>query len=261
MNKVKTPGSKLWNNNKLTIIFGSAIAIIFLLFVIKAYISKESPQETLSKIFKSVTDKPVANVTIEQPKLPPEIEKKIKEKGFTPKQYLRLMLGNRPVNHKLLEHRKAQDKLIRNFKKKIHLDMEFPVAYDYIDIDLDENVAAMIGTSLDGKKSFTVIATNQKVSVEDAIKYVKSSTDAFPFLSNHRFLDKKISFTPPESTGLKPLTIVPASTHQGQGLYVALTERKDNKGTYMFMIEAPYQYFDANEDGLERMLGTVKAKP
>ena len=80
MNKVKTPGSKLWNNNKLTIIFGSAIAIIFLLFVIKAYISKESPQETLSKIFKTETAKPVANVAIEQPKLPPEIDKKIKER-------------------------------------------------------------------------------------------------------------------------------------------------------------------------------------
>ncbi len=161
----------------------------------------------------------------------------------------------------LKEHRKAQDKLIKNFKKKIHLDMEFPVAYEYIDIDLDENVAAMIGTSLDGKKTFSVIATNQKVSVEDAIKYVKSSTDTFPFLSNHKFLAKTTSFTPPESTGLKPLTIVPASTHQGQGLYAALAERKDGKGTYMFMIEAPYQYFDANEDGLERMLGTVKVKP
>ncbi len=263
MTKVKTPRPNLRNNNKLTIVFCSSIAIIFLLFLLKAYISKESPAKMITDIFEPEAPKPVsAPVVVQQAKLEPALEAKLKARGMTPNQYLRLRLGNRVINQHVLDKRKAQAKLIRDFKKKVHIDMEFPQAMDYLDLDLDNNVAGIIGTSLDGKKTFAVLATNQKVSLSEALDYVKSSQQSFPFMKNHKFMtDKSVTFAAPESTGLKPLTIVPATSHKGQGLYVALSERKDSKGTYMFMIEAPYHYFDANEDGLERMLGTVKAKP
>ncbi|MES2526368.1 MAG: hypothetical protein V4598_04750 [Bdellovibrionota bacterium] len=262
MTKVKTPRPNLRNNNKLTIVFGSSIAIIFLLFLLKAYLSKESPAKMITDIFEPEAPKQAPVVVVKQEKLSSALEEKLKAKGMTPNQYLRLRLGNRVIKQHVLDRRKAQAKLIREFKKKVHIDMEFPQAMEYLDLDLDQNVAGIIGTSLDGKKTFAVLATNQKVSLSEALDYVKASQQSFPFMKNHKFMtDKIVSFPAPESTGLKPLTIVPATSHKGQGLYVALSERKDSKGTYLFMIEAPYHYFDANEDGLERMLGTVKAKP
>lgn len=259
MTKVKIRRPKFNNNNKLTVIFGSTIAIILLLILIKViFFGKEEPRQLLEHIFhpqKSVPKKP-------EVKLPSDTEKLIKEKGLTKQGYLELVLGNRIVNDHKMKKRLQQAKLIFDFKKKSHIDLEFPVAMDYLDLDLDDNVATILGTSLDGKKSFAVMAAPMKVSTDQAINFLMDNKAAFPFLKDHKFLPEQTkTFPAPESTGLKPLTIIPGSTTKGQGIYMALAERKDGKGTYLFMMEAPYWYFQHNEDGLEKMLGTVKAKP
>lgn len=259
MTKVKVPRPGANNHNKLSRIFLATIASIILLIVIKV-LTRDKPEQVTKK---TRTQPKAAVVTKETPPAPAaNMFKALQDKGLSQQEITKIYLKQSGFNIQRYRERQAQHKMLEDFKTKIHLDLPFPPALDYLDLDLDDRVAGVIGSSVDGKKTFAVLATDQKVSPEAAIAYLKDSSDSFNFVRNHEFdTEKKISFPSPETSGLKPLTIIPSTDHKGLGLYVALAERKDEKGSYLFMMEAPKKEFDENDDGLQMMLNMVKVRP
>lgn len=259
MTKVKIQRPPANNPNKLSRIFIATIASIILLILVKIF-TRESPEPVTKSGSggQSRQSGPQVNTA-------PAVEnpyKALKEEGVPIQKITTLYLKKSGFNMDLYKHGLSQKKLLEDFKAKIHLDMPFPPGLNYLDLDLDERVAGVIGTSIDGKKTFAVLATDQKVTADTAIAYLEESTDSFGFLKNHKFdTEKQLTFPSPPASGLKPLTIVPSSDHKGLGLYMALAERKDGKGSYLFMMEAPKKEFDENEDGLDLMLNMVKVRP
>lgn len=264
MTKVKIPRPEPRKPNKLTVVFGATIATIFLLILGKFLIDrKPEPVDTKNprpvSSPKAPEGKPAATgvSTVESP------FKNLKDVGLNERQMANIYLHEKNIHNPQYQRLLAQGKLLTEFKKKTHLNLDYPVALNYIELDLDPDVVSILGTSTDGKKNFGVIATTHKVSVETALAYLKENTAAFNFVGNHKFLpEKMISIKAPESTGLGDLKIVPSTTTGSlQSFYVALAPRKDGKGTYLFMLEAPYYEFDRNEEGLEKILHSMKAAP
>ncbi len=261
MNKVKMPRPDSKKPNRLTAIFAGTIATIILLILVKMYLTKTEEAVVPKKVATGPQTSQPQKVTPKGSKLESPFMA-LKKMGLTERQIAQVYLKLKNPDNTHQKHLEEQIKLVNGFKKKIHLEMGLPVTLNYIELDLDDNVAVLLGTGNNGKKNFGVLATAQKVSLDQALSFLKNNTQAFDFVANHRFLpEKAISVKAPESTGLKDLTIVPSTPYKGQGMYVALSPRKDGKGTYMFMMEAPSYEFVQNEEGLEKMLGTVKTQP
>jgi hypothetical protein len=153
-----------------------------------------------------------------------------------------------------------QKLLVKNFKEKTHLDIDLPKNMHYVPLDLDDNVAGIYGSNTD--KQFAMLATPGKVKMSDVISYIEESKKALPMLEGRELLTDKIQTVPaPESTGLSGLKVIPTTDASGKTAYAAVGERKDGKGTYLFMMEGPTGYFDENEGGLEVMLNSIKTRP
>ncbi len=261
MNKFKVKKADLgrFKNNKLTLILGITVASIFLLIFLKAWLSDD--KVALENLAESVgisrdPDEP-AVVTTYNPGVTrklslEEAKKKIKQ-------------GNSDARRMMTEfnsYKIQQERLLKEFQKSIHLKMNFPGHLNYTDVDLEDDIGAIIGTTTNMDQSFAVIATSRKADVELVVAFLKEESENFPMLKGHEFQpDKAFQFTPPASTGLGPLTVIPSTEFEGRGLYAVLAPRADEKGNYLFMMEAKKSHFDENEDGFEKMLDGMKAKP
>lgn len=150
---------------------------------------------------------------------------------------------------------------IKKFKEKIKLKINLPKNLDYVDMDMEDNIAGLYGSNLKGDKSFVVLATTGDVSMKDAVGYLNESKKAFPLLEDHKLLpEKAISFSPPKSTGMGEMKIIPATSANGTTVYAAMGERADGKGSYMFMMEAPEKFFQESEGTLDQMMMSMQAQ-
>lgn len=153
----------------------------------------------------------------------------------------------------------SQSVLLNKFQDTIKLNLDFPLSQNYILLDLEDGIAGIYGTSLNTDKHFVVLATHLKVNVKDILSYLAESKTAFPFINGHTFKPNKMFFVrSPSGSGLKDLTIIPTTNVKGQALWVAVAERKDTKGSYLFMMKAPAKYFVDNEEGLDQILNSMR---
>jgi hypothetical protein len=193
--------------------------------------------------------------------IPPTLNDQIKPsrtQGLQTKIYMK-SIGFDPVRFDRLL---AQKKLIKDFKNQIKLEIKLPQNMIFTPMDMEDEIAGIYGSSLSGDKDFVIMATPKAVNVSQVVEYLNDSRNAFPLLQNHKLLpDKIIEIPAPQSSGLNNLKIIPSSSYKGQSAYAALALRKDGKGTYLFLLEAPSMYFDQNEDGLELMLESIKSRP
>lgn len=245
-------------NNKLRpqYIIPAAIFLMLLIyfFVIRdkeAPLLVEQPKETVTVIETSPHDnKPTPKAVEERPV--------IKGSDTLTKKYLDSVGFQKSKFDYLIE----QDAMKKRFKKKVKIHIDLPPHLDYIELDMEDSVAAIYGSNSASEQEFAMLATDKKVNVEDVMQYLKDSADALPLIKSHTFQpDKMATVKAPESTGLGNLKIIPSSESDGKGAFAAIAERKDGKGTYLFLMEAPSPYFDQNEEGLELMLKSIKTKP
>ncbi len=247
-----------FKNNKLTLLFGGTIATIILLIIIKAWLNardegitfKETVGELFSREQTTVTEFPKAK---EPPKLTVvEAKRKLHQ----------TVLNSRGISRGALNYKLHQQKILKDFQETIHLKLNFPPHLHYITLDFEDDVGVVYGRSIDGKESFAVLATSRKVTVNQVLGYLQETSASLPMLKGHRFQpDKAMNYTPSSSTGLGAVTIIPSTDVNGKGLYAVFAPRADEKGNYLFMMEAEKKYFDANEEGLEKMLQEMKAVP
>lgn len=253
------PGLGRFKNNKLTLLFGGTIATIFLLILLKAWLSAREDGSTMTETMEDMfTQAPKKDVTeFPKPKGPPKLTVVEAKQKFR-----QSVMNSRGISRAALNYKLYQQKLLKDFQKTIHLKMNFPPHMHYINIDLEDDVGAVYGTTIDGKESFAVFATSRKVSLDQALGYIQESSEALPMLKGHKFEpEKSINYTPTASTGLGPVTIIPSTDVNGKGLYAVFAPRIDEKGNYLFMMEADKSYFDVNEEGFEKMLLDMKAEP
>ncbi len=245
-----------YKNNKLTLILAATVASIFLLIFLKAWLADDTgPLENLLETVGLESSEPT----------PPSVVRHEPRRLTIEEAKLKIKLARSKTRSSLAKihiHRIEQERLLRNFQKTIHLKMNFPGHLNYIQVDLEDDVGAIMGTTTNLDETFVVLATTRQVTLEQVIQYLKEESHLFPVIKGHEFQpDKAIKFDPPESTGLDQLTVIPSSGKGDRGLYAVLAPRADKKGNYLFMMEAEKSYFDKNEEGFEKLLDGMQTEP
>ncbi len=241
--------------NLTSILLGS-IATIFLLIGLKAYLSgspKIIPEKKVEPVPSPVTVIPVPN----QPVL-----KIISGGKLNVESPGNIQIESEFGHSSKSKFREKQIRMILEFRKKTHLNLELPQGFTYLDFELDEDVIALSGKSFNRTQNVAVLASTLKGSTLDVLRYVASNSDTFPYMKGYILSPgQSQTILAPSSSNLKDLTIIPSNEKNGRRLFTAITERKDGKGTYVFMMEAPRRIFYDNEEGLEKMLQSLSAQP
>lgn len=147
------------------------------------------------------------------------------------------------------------------FKNLIKLEVQLPVGMDFVELDLDGNVAAMEG-NMPGKK-ILMMAAERTATPELIASFLKEQRPSIPMFNNYDF---KISgpvssVTPPKQSGISKITIIPGGMNQGNQVYAAYLERQDRKGSYVFVMEASPSQFTQFEGDFDIMVDSLKTKP
>ncbi len=153
-----------------------------------------------------------------------------------------------------------QQELLKNFKQQIFLDINLPSDMKYDQLDLDEGVAAMQGTS--PNKKMVILAARRTATPQTIASYLQDQKNKIPVLQNHDFkISGDIKIVPaPKGSGISKITVIPGGEKNGQMIYAAHIERSDKKGSYVFVMEASPSYFDSREGDLDNMLDSLKIK-
>lgn len=259
MMKVKEPSGNPRGPKKLAPYLLGAVATIFLLILIKVFLIDHKEQGPVTVVHGPGT---ITTTSEKGPAPQGPILKILQNDAFKIKSPGNLHIAKPSFHSPQHPYYEKQRKIIREFKKKIHLDMKLPEAYSYLEYDLDEDVVALTGKTFSGDQKVAILATSRKPSTTEILNYLASSKETFPYLANHTFLPGKMQTIPaPANSGLSDLKVIPSTDSKGNSLYGAIATRKDGKGTYMFMMEAPRRTFFENEETLDKMLQSLSAKP
>jgi hypothetical protein len=257
--KVKNRDHGRFKNNKLTIIFGVTIATIFLLFLLKTFLTSDTGSKLVpgkvQGMFAPEKKTEQAKVTV------------FETKKLTPLEARKLIQQNRlnkfGADRTQLTYLAEQERIKREFQKRIHLKINLPGHFQYTALDLEDNVEGIMGTTSKDDQSFAVLATNRQVSLNQILNFLnEEARGSLPALQGHEFLtDKAFKETPPKETGLGVLTIFPSNEVNGKQIYAAFAERQDGKGTYLFMMKADKGYHEANDGAFDNMLQELRTEP
>lgn len=156
---------------------------------------------------------------------------------------------------------KEQKDKLENFKNLLRLEFELPPGMHYVELDLENGVAALQATS-PGRKILIMGAT-RTASPELIASYLREQKSSIPMLMKHDF---KISgelqnVAPPKGSGIAKITVIPGGTIEGNPVYAAYLERSDKKGSYVFLLEANTSQYTQYEGMFDQMLESLKTKP
>jgi hypothetical protein len=240
-------------NNKLSRFGAVLAAIIFVLWWIYGRETADFSDELgPPKTTQSKGESP------RRPEDKPAPAKKEKRK-LKPEELPRL--DHTGIDRTRIEHGLRQQALVKKFKQTVQLDFELPFRMEFTEVDLDDEVAAIYGVTSAGDKELAVMAAARRVTVKEAAEFLRENRSALPMLQDHTLRPEKSFLVPPRpGTGLGALRVIPADASGGKTIYAALAERRDGKGTYLFMMKAPGAFFENQEGTLELMLQQVKTR-
>ncbi len=246
-------------NDNLNVFSKVIIAIILLLLVLFLFYRQKQDIYVLEETTVSGKKAPVEKlVVVSNPR--PLIKK---DKVLPPRMARKVIIEDSHVVSSIYGYRIEQEMLRSDYMNLVKLYVSLPKDMHYFNHDIEEGVATIYGTSLDGKRQLALVATQGERSLEDALEFLRTNKDALPVLQDRKIdAEKVFTMKAPADSGLNDLQVLPTTGASGAAsdAYVAFAQRKDGAGTYLFMMRAPNQYFQDNADDLG-MLKTVKVKP
>ncbi len=150
----------------------------------------------------------------------------------------------------------------RRFNKQTFLKVPLPGHLNYIDVDIEDGVKTIYGYNSHSKEALTAAARPGPTTIEEVRQYMKEESDAIPNLNG-----KKLSnFSEPQSIpgasrkkGISQIDVMSADTDDGQKVHFALVNRKDKKGSYVFVYTAPPGRLDSNDGYLDKIFSQIEA--
>lgn len=170
-------------------------------------------------------------------------------------------VSNEEIKQQVAEE---QQTLQSEFLKQIKLQMKLPDNMHFEKMDLDDFATGVYGVSTLEQKQFAIIAANKSATTNEVVGYLNELKDSIPMLGNRTLTInegdiKKIDA--PSDSGLATFTIIPAGQVRTSELYAAYVERKDKKGSYLFLMSAPAAVFHQNEGALDDLMNKTKTVP
>lgn len=255
--KVKKPSSGSYKNNRLILIPIGTVATIFLLILLKAWLSR-GKETTIGESVRSVfkPNEPAVLITPET-----RIEDYPKEKKLEVERAIMKRVRERMAENKL-STKGQQEKLKDYFQQLIRLKINLPGHLYYTTVDPEEGIGGIYGTSINGDESFVVLATRIPVTMKEITKFLEEDDPSLPLLSDHKLIPERI-FTEkaPEQTGLASITVIPMTEKGNMGLFAVFAPRADGNGSYLIIREGHKDTFEANDGYYDQMLEEMRAQP
>lgn len=171
------------------------------------------------------------------------------------------MVNNEEIKQKAAEQQKT---LQSEFLKEIKLQMKLPDNMHFEKLDLDDFTTGIYGVSNLEQKQFAIIAANKTASTSEIVGYLNELRNSIPILGNRQITINESDIQKldaPSDSGLEKFTIIPAGQVGTTELYAAYVERKDKKGSYLFIMSAPAAVFHQNEGALDDLMNKTKTVP
>jgi hypothetical protein len=163
-----------------------------------------------------------------------------------------------PSPMEILE-RKSQENL-EKFGQKISLKMPFISGMQFIPYDFEEGVAALYGRDPQLDIDLSIFARKGVLTPEEVLAYFKQHSSSLPGLSkvSEFSVGEASTLDPPEGSGLAPLKVWQVEL-PGRSLRLALANRKDGKGSYVFLANAQSGVIDSGEEHFAKYYEKLRA--
>lgn len=171
------------------------------------------------------------------------------------------VLSNEEIKQQVADQQKT---LQEEFLKLIKLEMKLPDNMHFEKMDLDDFATGIYGVSSIEQKQFAIIAANKTATTNEVVGYLNELKNSLPMLGNRPFViseDEIQKIEAPGDSGLNQFIILPAGQVGTSELYAAYVERKDKKGSYLFLMSAPAAVFHQNEGALDDLMNKTKTVP
>lgn len=148
------------------------------------------------------------------------------------------------------------------FKDKIRLGINLPPDMNFQEVELDAEVAAMVGSTPNGDRKMAVLAAYETATPEKIAAFLRDQKARIPFLNQHNFtISGDLRTLPgPKDSGISKITLIPGGKNEGTLVYAAHLERSDKKGSYVILLQGTESYFNKNDGELESMLSSLSVK-
>lgn len=147
-----------------------------------------------------------------------------------------------------------------SFQKESFLEVSFPDNIKFRALDIDVENAVAITSRGDGI-DMTMLARKGAISGNDVEAFIKSADTGIPGLDS-----KRITYSAPKTmptvsgSGIRSAQLWKGTGPQGE-VHVAILERADGAGTYMFVVSGKGNVIEKYDDDFERIFKSLKAKP
>lgn len=160
--------------------------------------------------------------------------------------------------------KKRSEQALETFRKEVFLDIKPPETFDYINLDLDNNMAGIYGLDPISNARVTGIAYAKDVPPDQVINLLKSNSDYLPNLANTKIknVGPEIKLpSPSKNSGLNPGSLWNGTLSNGEEFAAVFLPREDKRGVYFLMLTGSPSYFKSNDGAFDSLYDNVKALP
>lgn len=151
---------------------------------------------------------------------------------------------------------------IESFTKEAHISVPLPGNFTYNKLDMPEGFAGIYG--VDGNKGARVtgLAYNRTATPDQVTEFLKTDSDSIPNISQNKVghISAPEPLPPPApNSGFSKGTMWNGKLENGDDVAIVYIERADQKGSYLFVLSAPGQYFRNNDGAFDGLYEKARA--
>ena len=177
---------------------------------------------------------------------------------------------NMPKNYEPLKmtHDKKRRRMTlvtkRRFTTVSRIKANFPEDMDFVPIDIEDGMASIYGYNQHTGTGLTAVAREGTTTTQEVKQYIKEFPQALPNLNGKKI--KSIGITRKDSKakrieGVDSIELTQGELSSGERIAFAVVNRKDEKGSYIFVYSGPKSQIDNNEGYLDEIYRTLRVLP
>lgn len=238
------------------------VAIIVAILAVGTYFYLSTQENDQGTSVSSNRPAPVVKKTNNLPESPPGEEVTPEDKPETNESSPSESATEVPAEAFDQEFQKEQKRIITSYQSLTRLEVDLPQNMVFREIDTDDEVAILYGSEIIGEGEMAIVASKRTAGPEAIADFLNQNKGSFPMLktSGFKITGEIRTLSAPEETGIGKITLIPGGKKNGKEVWAAHLQRKDNGGSYLFIMEDRSSVFSNNEGRFDSMLDSLKTK-
>ncbi len=157
---------------------------------------------------------------------------------------------------------KTSTETVQAFSSSAFIDVPLPKNFNYSKLDLPDGFEGIYGVDDVSKAKVTGLAYKNTASAEQVSEFLKTDADSIPNLSKtpiYSMTPPQDLPPPPANSGFSKGTLWNGMLNNGESVAVVYMERADHKGSYLFVLSAPGDYFSKNDGAFDSLYDKARA--